>query len=215
MAPFRFYTSSSLTVVTGERALTVVDLLARLREAPESVIFHHAVNVLEERYYLTTRYASDFATWAAAHLDLPTLAEQLAAVDPRDYPTVAALKEAILRVLAAFVEAEPGAAYREARRPFFLCRAQRVVMATPYVATDLASFAEALRQVSPRSIGYHFIEARLTRGLAVNDFSAWLRTLPDGAALAQAVDRIDLYTNTLETIRAQILRLVEGKGGRA
>jgi hypothetical protein len=209
MTPFRFSTSASLTVVTGERATTVVDLTVRLREAPESVVFNHAVTVLEERHYLTHRYASDFATWAAAHLDLPTLAEQLAAVDVRDHATVASLKAALLSVLEAFAEAEPGAAHREARRPFFLCRAQRVVMATPHEATDLASFAGALRRVSARSIGYHFIEARLARGPDVNDFSAWLRALPDCAPLAEAVHRIDPYTNTLETIRAKILALVE------
>ncbi len=212
VAPFRFYTSSSLTVVTGERAQTVVELAAKLREAPDSVVFNHAVTVLEERHYLTDRYASDFASWAAAHLDLPTLGEQLAAVEVRDHPTVASLKAAIIAVLEAFAEAEPGAAHREARRPFFLCRAQRVVMATPYEATDLASFAEALRRVSARSIGYHFIEARLRRGLDVDDFSPWLRTLEGGGPLAEAVRRLDLYTNTLETIRTRIVAIVEGRG---
>lgn len=212
MTPFRFRTSASLIAVTDERATTVVDLAARLREAPEGVVFNHAVTVLEERHYLTTRYASDFANWAAAHLDLPLLAEQLAAVDVRDHATVASLKAALLSVLEAFAEAEPGAAHREARRPFFLCRAQRVVVATPYEATDLPSFADTLRRVSARSIGFHFIEARLTRGLDVDDFSAWLRTLPGCAPLAEAVHRIDPYTNTLETIREKILALVERRG---
>lgn len=209
MTPFRFCTSVPLTVVTGERAMTVAELAARLREAPESVVFNHAVTVLEERHYLTDWYASDFANWAAAHLDLPTLAERLAAVDIRDHVTVTSLKAALLSVLEAFAEAEPGAAQREARRPFFLCRAQRVVIATPYEATDLAGFAGALRRVSARSIGYHFIEARLAHGLGVDDFSAWLRALPGGGPLADAVDRIDLYTNTLEAIRAKVLAVVE------
>lgn len=192
--------------------MTVVDLAGKLREAPDSVVFNHAVTVLEERHYLTERYASDFANWAAAHLDLPTLAEQLAAIDVRDHPTVASLKAAIIAVLESFAEAEPGAAQREARRPFFLCRARRVVMATPYEAAGLEDFAEALRRVSARSIGYHFIEARLTRGLDLDDFSAWLRTLEGGAPLAEAVRRLDLYTNTLETIRARILEIVGRRG---
>jgi hypothetical protein len=43
--------------------------------------------------------------------------------------------------------------------------------------------------------------------LETNDFSEWLRRCLDLTELAEQVERIDIYTNTLEGVRTKIIEL--------
>ncbi len=75
--------------------------------------------------------------------------------------------------------------------------------------THLPEFAEGLRHVSVHSIHHHFIEARLRLKLMSNDFSQWLHEDVGLTETARALNRIDIYTATLESVRRQIVRIVE------
>jgi len=77
------------------------------------------------------------------------------------------------------------------------------------VARNLAEFTDALRKVSIHSIHYHFINARLRLKLNTNDFSLWLENDLELGALADRINRIDIYTSTLSDVRNQILKIVE------
>src|SRR5207248_8163747 len=63
---------------------------------------------------------------------------------------------------------------RAALEPFYFCAGATVVIPTPFVARNLAEFADGLKRVSLHSVHYHFIEARLRLKLNSNDFSLWL-----------------------------------------
>jgi hypothetical protein len=63
--------------------------------------------------------------------------------------------------------------------------------------------------VSIHSIHYHFINARLRLKLNTNDFSLWLENDLELGALADRINRIDIYTSTLSDVRNQILKIVE------
>jgi len=82
-------------------------------------------------------------------------------------------------------------------------------MPTRFVAETLQDFVKGLREVSVHSIHHHFIEARLRIKLMSNDFSQWLREDAGLTDTAHALNRIDIYTVTLEDVRKQMLRLVE------
>jgi hypothetical protein len=56
---------------------------------------------------------------------------------------------------------------------------------------------------------FHFISSRLRLQLQTNDFSYWLAGTLGLKSLAEAVNRIDIYTNTLDSTRARILRLID------
>ncbi|MGB0047882.1 MAG: DUF5752 family protein, partial [Terriglobales bacterium] len=73
----------------------------------------------------------------------------------------------------------------------------------------LADFAQGLREVSVHSIHHHFIEARLRLKLMSNDFSQWLNEDVGLTDAARALNRIDIYTATLEGVRQQMIRIVE------
>jgi len=82
------------------------------------------------------------------------------------------------------------------------------------VARNLEEFADGLRKVSIHAIYYHFIDARLRLKLNSNDFSVWLEKELDLAQAADKVNRIDIYTSTLEEVRRNILKVIEIEMGR-
>ena len=84
----------------------------------------------------------------------------------------------------------------------------RVDLPTPFAPDTLPDFVDALRQVSLHSIHHHFIEARLRLKRMSNDFSNWLEQEVGLRDTALAIERIDIYTNTLEGVRQQIARIV-------
>jgi hypothetical protein len=98
--------------------------------------------------------------------------------------------------------------------PFYLMASDLVVIPTPYLARNLEEFAEGLRKVSIHAIYYHFIDARLRLKLNTNDFSVWLERELDLSQAAEKVNRIDIYTSTLEGVRRGILKVVEAEMGR-
>ena len=65
----------------------------------------------------------------------------------------------------------------------------------------MQDFANGLREVSVHSIHHHFIEARLRMKLMSNDFSQWLHEDAGLTDAARALNRIDIYTATLEDVR--------------
>ena len=90
-----------------------------------------------------------------------------------------------------------------------LCRPETVITPTPFVANTLEEFADCLRQVSLQSINHHFITARLRPPVTRNDFSVWLEEELGLASLAASLNRIDIYTATLNDVRRKILQAVE------
>jgi hypothetical protein len=84
-------------------------------------------------------------------------------------------------------------------------------MPTTIVARNLEEFADGLKKVSLHSIHFHFINARLRIKLNTNDFSMWLVEELGLQQLADRIDRIDIYTSTLEGVRQSIIKLVEAE----
>src|SRR6267142_1500904 len=104
----------------------------------------------------------------------------------------------------------PRAGDRPARKPFYFCAANTVVMPTDFVVGNLTEFAAALKRVTIHSIHYHFIEVRLRLKLRSNDFSIWLEEDLEMPKLAAQLNRIDIYNSTLDGVREKIVRIVEG-----
>jgi hypothetical protein len=84
-----------------------------------------------------------------------------------------------------------------------------VVVPTPFLAHSVAEFIEDLQKVSVHSIHHHFIEARLRLKLKTNDFSVWLEEDAGRPKAASRLNRIDIYTATLEQVRRQIVNILQ------
>ena len=203
--PFHFMSASTITQICGNQANTLRELRDEIRRASDASIFTHTFQTLEEHHFFTAGFSNDFAHWVLTACNEPRLAERLAALDIRQYKTIGGLRGDLSNVVEDYVEDNPQQADRPAFEPFYLSEAQTVAVPAGRVACDLASFAEALREIGLDSIHYHFIVARLRPPLGVNDFCYWISSSLDLPDLARKIDAIDIYTNTLEGLRQRIL----------
>jgi hypothetical protein len=60
---------------------------------------------------------------------------------------------------------------------------------------------------------HHFIASRLRLKLRTNDFSYWFQNSLGLERLAARADGIDIYRNTLDTTRQELIRLIEEEIG--
>jgi hypothetical protein len=207
--PFYFNTSAHLLRISRERANTLYELLQALHECPEDSIFQHTFRTLEEHHFIREGFSNDFAHWAFSACNEPGLAERLASVDVRTFTSVAELRQRIIEIVKEYICHNPKTADRHARETFYFCTSDTVILPTAFVARTLAAFAEGIRQVGVHSIHHHFIEARLRLKLMSNDFSQWLQEDMGLHEAARELNRIDIYTGTLEDVRWQLVKVVE------
>jgi hypothetical protein len=208
--PFYFNSSAHLLRIGREQASTLGELLAGLRSCPEDSIFQHTFRTLEEHHFLREGFSNDFAHWAFTVCKELALAEQLASVDVREFTSISALRERIVKIVDDHIRTNPGSGDRTVREPFYFCSSEIIILPTPFLAKDLSEFSQSLSQVTVHCIHHHFIEARLRLKLISNDFSLWFQEEMQMPKLARAVENIDIYTGTLEDVRRKILHLVSG-----
>jgi hypothetical protein len=212
-SPFYFNSAAHLLRIGREKASTLTELLEAIRTCPESSIFQHTFQTLAEHHFITGGFSNDFSHWAFASCNEVELAERLAAIDVREFTSIATLRERLIHIIESYLQKNPRAATRPAMEPFYLMASDLVVVPTPYVARNLEEFADGLHKVSIHAIYYHFIDARLRLKLNSNDFSIWLEKELDLPQAAEKVNRIDIYTLTLEEVRRGILKVIESEMG--
>jgi Family of unknown function (DUF5752) len=209
--PFYFNSAAHLLRISREKAANLQELLEAVRDCSDACIFQHTFQTLEEHHFIREGFSNDFSHWAFSACNEVALAERLAALDVREFTSIAALRERLVHIIETYLHKNPRAATRAALEPFYLMASEVVVIPTPYVARNLEEFADGLRKVSIHSIYYHFIDARLRLKLNNNDFSFWLEEELDMAQAADRLNRIDIYTATLEGVRRNILRIIDGE----
>jgi hypothetical protein len=207
--PFEFFTVAYLTRIGNQSAGNLEELLAGLEQCSDASIFHHTFQTLSSHHFLTEGFSNDFAQWALAEANRDALAEQFAALDIRDYTSIAALRADLCRVLRDFIAAFPQFSRQEALDRFYFCESLEVTMPFSLNAATLDEFRNGVASISHASFHFHFVTSRLRLQLRTNDFSHWLAGSLGLTSLAENIDRIDMYTNTLDTARAKMLRLVD------
>jgi hypothetical protein len=208
-APFYFNTASHLLRIGRQRADNLSQLLEGLQTCPEDSIFQHTFRTLAEHHFIREGFSNDFAHFAFAACNEVGLAERLASVDVREYTSVESLRERIVSIVADYLKKNPRSGDRAALEPFYFCASDTVVIPTTAVARNIEEFAQCLEKISVHSIHYHFIEARLRLKLNSNDFSVWLEEELGLGPLADKLNRIDIYTSTLNDVRRSLVRIVQ------
>jgi hypothetical protein len=206
---FEFFTVALLTRIGNLSAGTLAELLAGLEQCSDSSIFYHTFQTLSSHHYLTEGFSNDFAQWALADANRDALAEQLAALDIRDYTSIAALREDLCRAVRNYIEEHPEFAHQEALERFYFCEGFEVTVPFGLTARTLEEFHAGVKRLSHAAFYFHFISSRLRLQLRTNDFSHWLANSLGLKTLADSINHIDIYTNTLDSARAKLLRLVE------
>jgi len=206
--PFQFVTASYLTRIGNCKAANLAELGEGLEKSSDASIFYHTFQTLSRHHFLTEGFSNDFAQWVLAACNRAELAEQLASLDIRDYLSLAELRSDLLRIVAEYCANNARYALQEAFEPFFFCEAIEVAVPLGVEARTLEEFRAGLERLSHASFHYHFIASRLRLHLRTNDFSNWLENSLGLHALAQRVNRADIYTNTLDSARAKLVALV-------
>jgi hypothetical protein len=214
VTPFRFVTASYLTRIGREKATTLAMLGTGLERCSDASIFYHTFQSLRRHHFLTEGFSNDFAQWVLAACNRPRLAEELAGLDIRDYISLAELRTDLCRLVKEFCDRNAQYAGQEAFEPFFFCEALEVTVSLGFEARSLGEFRAALKKLGHTSFHYHFIASRLRLQLRTNDFSNWVENNLGLSALAQEINRIDIYTNTLDSAQSRLIALVEGELAR-
>jgi len=209
--PFRFSTRLHLKELTGLKASNLSQLVSRLKEVPDAVIYYHTHSFLEEYQFLTPEPANDFALWVEEALGYEILAERLASIDTFEFPTIGALRQRIIGVIQDFLAGVTNEREAPQDNEFHFIKSIDVVLPTPYVAHDLQEFIDILRKISINSLYFHIFEAKLRLQRGTNDFSIWLEDCLGEKELAEQVARLDPYNYTLENLRETVIQLCKEK----
>lgn len=208
-APFRFYAPLTLIEIVARRARTLADLRDGIRCVPEASIYHHTHRLLRQHLRHSPEPPNDFAHWAARSIGRADIGEALASIDLIRCRTVAEIRERLAAVLESAIGTDNG---RSPACPegleFHFLSARVFLRPTPWQAVDLPGFVRALAEVPARAVAFHMFGPRLGRGGAGLSYAPWLRAIGRGD-LAEAVDRLDPYTLTVEGLRRRLLELVQ------
>jgi hypothetical protein len=207
--PFEFFTVSYLTRIGNQSAGTLTEFLSGLQQCSDASIFHHTFQTLSSHHFLTEGFSNDFAQWAHADANREDLAEQLTSLDVRDYLSIAALRGDLCRVVGDYCTANAALAEQTALERFYFCESVDVTLPVGLTARTLEEFRAGIEHLSHASFYFHFISSRLRLQLQTNDFSHWLADGLGLGTLADSVNHIDIYTNTLDSARAKVLRLID------
>jgi hypothetical protein len=205
--PFRFMSSVDLTLLTNRRAHDLAELLEQLRVVPGSLIYYHTHHFLAQHQYLSPEPPNDFAYWVTNVLQEDRLGEQLAAIDLIQFRTMRTLRERIIEIIEASLNARQPLRVAPEGEAFHFREAVSFIVPTNHAARNLTEFANCVEQIGFGSLSFHFVSARLRVERGDDDFSEWCRSLGEHE-LAQALARIDPYTYTMDGLRKEVLRLV-------
>jgi Family of unknown function (DUF5752) len=213
--PFEFVTVSYLTRIGNQSAGTLAELLTGLEHCSDASIFHHTFQTLGSHHFLTEGFSNDFAQWVLADTNRNDLAEQLASLDIRDYVSIAALRSDLCRMVSDYCAAYPHFASQSALDRFYFCESVEITVPLGRSTRTLDEFRQGITLLSHAGFYFHFISSRLRLQLRTNDFSHWLADSLGLRTLAESVNNIDIYTNTLDSTRAKLLRLIDRERRKA
>jgi len=214
--PFHFFTRQNLTYLTAKKAKNARELMEGIRTVPAASIFHHTHHFLQQYEFLSPEPPNDFAYWLSNVLKDSVLGEKLAAIDLRQFHRMEDIRARLLQVMEEALGPSGGTdRHVPSGAEFNFMKAQTFVLPTKYVAKDLSEFRDCLFRISANSIYYHMFESRLRVEREVSDFSIWLQESLGETKLAEAINKLDPYTQTVEGLRRRLTRLIserlEGK----
>lgn len=211
MTPFVFHTKVDQTLLLGERAKNLRELLQGLRSVPPSCIYFHTHRYLRQHHFLSPEPPNDFAYWITDVLNEPTLGERVSSLDIVQFQTLEDLRGELVEIIESHLKTSTRTPTAPTGQEFYFMAARTFVFRTPFTATTVGEFRTILEHVPINSLYYHIFEAKLRLKQGENDFSRWFRD--NGfAALADRIQRLDPYTYTLEGLRHSLLSLVDTYG---
>jgi hypothetical protein len=211
---FTFATASYLVCIGNQATSNLQGLEQGIETCTDGSIFYHTFQSLGRHHFLTEGFSNDFAQWVLASCNRPILAEQLASLDIRDYVSLGELREDFGRILKGYCQANPREAVQPGFETFYFCESIEERVPLGIEAWTLEEFREGLKGLAHASMQFHFLASRLRLHLSTNDFSLWVARELGLEDLARKMNQIDIYTNTLDSARLSIIKLIDRELGR-
>lgn len=187
-------------------AMNLRELHERVRVCPADCLAHHFCETLVRPTFDDTDFRNDFAIWARSNLEDRVLAERLGMIDPYSLPDLEALRERLLEVLDERLSEVSMIPWARPGGEFHFLRGVMTVFGSDLVARTPEEFRAALPALPPTSIYHHFVAARRRTQDGSDDFTAWLRRLPEPREdYVEALARIDFSFFRLVELRRLIL----------
>ncbi len=205
-------TVHELKEMLGRTAWDERELLWGIEEVPLESIFYHTHSYFLRGRYLVSPYPNDFATWSAIQVRDRVLGEQLAVVDPFDYPDLEALRAEFITILdrhLGSLQTVPRVVYGE---PFHFMRSTVLEVPTGVEVRDLREFRGALANVDLGALYYHFFYAVIQRRSEADPIR-WVEEDLRCQELASAIRRTSPYFKSLEGLRAELVSLCDRYAG--
>lgn len=204
--PFEFFGCVELREILGHAAWDERELLAGIEEVPPDSLRYHTRSYLLRSRYLPAPYPSDFATWAAVHVQDRVLGERLAVVDPFEFLDLELLRAELSAILDRHLASLSTVPRVEAGEPFHFMRSVLIEIPTGVTASTLQEFRDGLAQADASAIYYHFCESVRQRPEA--DPLNWLeeRQFPE---IAARMRRFDPFIRSLDSTRAGLLAICD------
>ncbi len=154
MTPFHFYTKLDLVLLLGRKAANVSALLEGIRTVPAASIFYHTHRLLEQHTSVSPEPPNDFAFWAREVLNDRKLAEAISSVDIIELPSVEELRTRFIDVIHSFTRRTRRYAEAPEGQEFHFMMSQTFALPSPYVATTIAEFRTALKDISISAVEF-------------------------------------------------------------
>ena len=204
-----------LAIATGRKAQNLREFRDVLQTVHLGSIYHHFWGGRLRPQFDDPEFNNDFAAWAMHGLHDARLAEQLAMIDPTQFPDLEALRAEVLDVVEARLDQSEHVLWARADQEFPFIRSQVVVFDTKRVIRAPEELAEQVPHLSLGSVFYHFIEARRRREDRADDFRGWLAGLgEEHSGLCGLLAGVDYYFEPLSALRARLAALFRDHFGR-
>jgi hypothetical protein len=214
--PFEVKDCALITLALGRSAHNLRELRDHAAAAPLDSLRHHVYEALLRPSFDDPEFGNDFAAWVHDALRDEALAERLSALDPVSLTDGEALRTALLDALeerlaelTVVPAAPPG-------HEFHFLRSQVVIFRTGVEVRSPEELAERVPHLSPGSVFFHFVEARLRPPRGEDDFSAWLEPWGErGARQRRLLAAIDPTFGSLVELRERVALALSAAGEEA
>ncbi len=165
-------------IATGIQAQNLNEFRDRIAIIHPGCIFFHFWGSRLRTSIESVEFNNDFSFWSHNFLHDDTLAERLEILDPTEYQDIEKLRHEILEIIDNRLDELEYIPWARREHKFHFIRSRIVVFNTPYKIEQPSELIKILPLMSRSSIFYHFIDARRRTPNGEDDFTSWLKVLP-------------------------------------
>lgn len=202
---------SLATIATGERARSLLELRDKLATVDEHSIYYHFWGGRMNPQFIHSQNHNDFASWIFHRLNDHVLAEKLSIIDPTEFDSLEMLRQEVLETIERQLDTHEVILWTRREDQFHFVRSSIIVFDSPLFIDNPEDLPHIITQLSPGSIFYHFIDARVRTQDRTDDFSVWLHTSFDDkyTGLIEAIQSIDPYFLSLTQLKDELTHVIQ------